>query len=238
MKSIFGMAKAAIVTICVATVLAQAILAATFFLRGGLTSEQTLQVLATIHQVDIEAIREEFSDGTGGESLDQVAHEQVLLARVESGLYIDLREQALELGLAENRNILVELQKQRTQYSRLRDAFNQQLAQVEEGVQQEAIRDVASKLEVMQPRQAKDQILRILDDDTVSPDEAMEAVVAIIKTIPLERGKKILAEFKTPEEATKLFEILRQIRLGEPDVSVIHRMRQQLELFASQHNEA
>jgi len=238
MKSILGLAKTALVYFCIATVLAEAILVATFLLRGGLTSEQTLQVLATIHRVDIEAIRDELSDGILGESLDQVAHEQVLLARVESGLYIDLREQALDLGLAENRNLLVELREQRMQYSRLRDAFNQQLAQVEEGVQQEAIRDVASKIEVMQPRQAKDQLLRILDDETVSPDEAMQAVVAILRTIPLERGKKILAEFKTPEEATKLFEILRQIRLGEPDVSVIRRMRQQLELFASRHNEA
>ena len=237
MKSILGLAKVGLVYFCVATVLAEVILVATFVLRGGLTREQSLQVLATIHQVDIEAIREELSDGTLGESLDQVAHDQVLLARVEAGLNIDLREQFLDLGLAEDRNLIVELREQRTQYSRLRDAFNQQLAQVVEGVQQEAIRDVASKIELMQPRQAKDQLLRILDDETISPDDAMQAVVAILKTIPLERGKKILAEFKTPEEATKLFEILRQIRLGEPDVSVINKMREQLELFASRHNE-
>ena len=81
----------------------------------------------------------------------------------------------------------------------------------------------------MQPKQAKDQ----LDEDarrSEDPnDDPMEDMVRILKAMPLDKRKKILQEFKTPEEIEKLHEILRIIRLGGSDTELLQETRNQLQ---------
>jgi ACT domain-containing protein len=74
----------------------------------------------------------------------------------------------------------------------------------------------------MQPEQAKGQLLKMLEDD------AMEDVVTIVTNMPADKRKKILAEFKVGTDAEQLYEILKNIRKGEPIASTIQDARQSL----------
>jgi hypothetical protein len=52
--------------------------------------------------------------------------------------------------------------------------------------------------------------------------------------MPLDKRRKILAEFKTPEEVEKFHEILRVIRVGGTDVQLLRETRAQLQQQGSQ----
>jgi hypothetical protein len=60
-------------------------------------------------------------------------------------------------------------------------------------------------------------------------DDPMRDVVTILKSIPLDKLRKLMTEFKTEDEKEKLAEILRQVRLGKPDVDLIRDTRNQLQ---------
>ena len=75
----------------------------------------------------------------------------------------------------------------------------------------------------MRPEQAKEQLLKMLDD------KAMGDVVTIVKNMPADKQKKIVAEFKEGSDADQLYQILKNIRAGEPVVSQIEDAREQLQ---------
>ena len=75
--------------------------------------------------------------------------------------------------------------------------------------------------------------MMILEDPQFDPQEALRIVVARFKNMPLEKRKKLVAEFKTDREAERLQEVLTQIRLGVPDIDTIRETRQQLDTFDS-----
>ncbi len=65
-------------------------------------------------------------------------------------------------------------------------------------------------LEQLSPEQAKVQLLSILKDN------AMADVVAIIKGMPEDKRKKILAEFVGEKIPPSLPQFLKELRLAEP----------------------
>ncbi len=74
----------------------------------------------------------------------------------------------------------------------------------------------------MRARQAKDQMVRMLKEGE------MTAVVSIIKTMPPDKKKKLLAEFRTGDEPDRLGEILKQRLRGIPETSVIEAAQNDL----------
>jgi hypothetical protein len=56
----------------------------------------------------------------------------------------------------------------------------------------------------------------------------MGDVVTIVKNMPSDKQKKLIAEFKEGSDAEQLYQILKSIRAGEPVVSQIEDARQQL----------
>ncbi len=60
--------------------------------------------------------------------------------------------------------------------------------------------EVQRALGVMQPKQAKDMLLRMVNDaDPAQREAVMRDVVTIIKSMPTDKFKKLTAEFKTEE---------------------------------------
>ncbi len=76
--------------------------------------------------------------------------------------------------------------------------------------------------ENIKPKQAKEQILKMLDN------QEMNEVVTILSGMPIGKRAKIVGEFKTPEETEKLDEILRLIRCGVPEVNLIDKTLSQV----------
>ena len=74
------------------------------------------------------------------------------------------------------------------------------------------------------PKQAKEQLVQMLDNDE------LDIVVALLAALPDTKRSKIIAEFKTPNEAEQLGQILRRMREGYPDVALPEETLKQLEL--------
>ena len=96
---------------------------------------------------------------------------------------------------------------------------------LEKSATESAEAELQRTIEAIDPKQAKAQILIMIDDD------AMSAVVTVVKALPLDKRKKLIAQFKTEEEIEKLADILRQIRLGNPEVPLINKTRDDLREF-------
>jgi hypothetical protein len=150
-------------------------------------------------------------------------------ARVLSSLDLDLRESALDKSLGDLRTVELQIKTERERLDLWKQDFDKRLANLETQATDNALLELQRTLESINPKQAKDQILKMLEDPGSVEDQPLHDVVTILKTMPLDKQKKIYAEFKTPEETEKLAEIFREIRLGLPDSDLIRDTRRDLQ---------
>src|SRR5690606_9808498 len=93
-----------------------------------------------------------------------------------------------------------------TTYKQARQQFEQQLADWEEGEEAQAREEAIALFGRMKPKQAKEQLFEMLKSGE------MDAVLTILKGLPVDKQIKIFAEFKEPEEVRLLADILRRLR--------------------------
>ena len=229
MKKLIQLITTAIACFCVATVLAQGVGATYVYLRVGMNQDKMYRMLAVLENVDVDAIRAKHEAAKKPEHSEQVSPEDVLRARLVKDLHLDLRETAVDKALLELRALEGTLQTERQRYDELKLSFDKWLTERERGATDMSLQEVQRTLEAIAPKQAKEQILQMLDEpDEDAAKQAMTDVVTILKAMPLDKRKKIIAEFKTAPEAQQLHDILREIRLGEPEVSVIRDTREKV----------
>lgn len=237
MKKILTMLSSLLTAFCVATLLSQGVGLAWLWTQGALTSDKLFRMVAIIHDVDIDKMRDDLEESIRPEDKEQASHQQVVQARLNESLDLDLRESALDKALSDMRRLQDRLSKEQRRYDQMKNSFDKRLAELEAGARDEGILALQRSLMAMQPKQAKDQIRMILDETAVplgpagKIDNPMRSVVTVLKSMPIDKQKKILGEFKTPEETEQLHEILRQIRLGMPESDVYGNTRSQLQQF-------
>ncbi len=214
---------------CIATVLAQAAGLGVLWAKGHLSEEKRYRFLAALYGVDQHTLKEEMEKKSLPKDSEQAAFDLVLQQRVKESLNLQLRETALEKGLLDLNTLENQLRIEKSRYAQLKKSFDTKLAELEQSLQDEAILEVQRTLEAIPPKQAKDQILRMLDEDKLTGGKkGMFDVVRILKGMAIDKRRKVLAEFKADEEPEKLHDILLQIRLGEPDVSLMRATREAL----------
>ena len=211
---------------CLATVLSQGAVMAYLWSQGAMDPHKARQVAAVLSGVEMAPAQEnahEASDTTD----EQHSYEKVLEQRVLKSLDLDLREQAVAKGLSDLRALTDKLAEDTRRFDLRREAFKTSLKQLEEGAKDAAITEVRRTLESLKARQAKDQLIRMLDDRE-NEQENMQAVVTIVKAMALDKRKKLLAEFKDGDEPDRLGEILEQILQGVPETTVIQQTQEDL----------
>ena len=227
------MAGAFFAYLCVATVLAQVICVAIFANSGTFTKDRFYSLMAIVYGIDEDAIREEVkNEDEPEEDNEEPDMQQIIDERAQRHLALDFRMQALDTGIENLRNMQSRLMEERRRYDQLKQGFDQRLKALEDGVLDEAIVEVQRTLEALDPRQAKEQILMMLERD----DEAMIDVVKIVKAMSTDKRKKIMGEFRSEEEQQKLADILDEIRRGVPDTEILGDARDQLQQFAPPSN--
>jgi len=219
----------ALVYLCVGTVVAQAAAVAFVVATNTLTRDQVYEMLAVAYGVDLEEIQKKQSAQAVRASKEQVSLAAIAQQKAIESLDHDMREQALKNGIDNLRRMQNLHGVERQRYDNLKQAFDARLEQLHKDVDQNSILEVQLTLENIQPKQAKEQLLLMLENEN-----AMSDVVAIVKAMPMDQRKKILGEFKTPEESEQLAEILRNIRLGHPEKPVIDQAQQMLDEFNSE----
>ncbi|HZZ27052.1 MAG TPA: hypothetical protein VFE46_03515 [Pirellulales bacterium] len=157
---------------------------------------------------------------------EQPSLEDIEARRALQFRHLELREQALDNHLQELHSLQSQIDDEKQSYQRQKSAFEKQLAQLHEGAVASGRDNIRQIWENIRPKQAKDQIVQMIDT------QQQDDVVAILNAMPITKRAKIIGEFKTDDDNKKLDEILDLIRRGMPDEKVINNTQQQLNRIA------
>lgn len=221
MKRVLGALGSLLAWFCVATVIAQCVMLFLASHKFHLDRARWMQVVAAAYGIDAPppqaGAAAKASDGAESPSYDDVIERRALKSR-----NIELRQQALREGLDQLRTDQKKLAEESLRIKRIRDSFETELASVRNEAASAGIDDVRRSLETIKPKQAKEQILKML------AEKKLDQVVLILAAMPDGKRAKIFGEFKTADEADKLSAILRRIREGVPPVEKVEKTRENL----------
>jgi hypothetical protein len=209
--------------LCIATVLAEALALAYLSSQGKLDEAMFLRIVAAANGIDRPAAGRKSPGEAGADDERQVSLEDLARARALRSRDLELREESLANNVAVVKNEYDKLVDEKDRYERIKAAFRAQLDEMKEGVLANNRETARLILESIQPKQAKDQILRMVKEGE------MEDVVSMLSLMPSTKRAKIIKEFKTDEEAATLAEILQLIREGVPEADLIDDAQRQLE---------
>jgi hypothetical protein len=217
----------------IATLLAESGLLAVLWQRGSLNARTAHNVLTVAYDIPVRDIYEQLTAKAQPVKKEMVSFTEVQEARTLASLDLDLRQISFDKGLSDMKELAVLLDQERGRYSIVKNQFEQRWDLLQKGATDSALRDLQHQIESLQPKAAKDQLLRILDSPDVPPESALNQVVTIFKNMAIDQRKKVVAEFKDAD-SQRLQDILRQIRLGMPEVNVLRETRVKLQEFRMQ----
>jgi hypothetical protein len=205
--------------LCVATLVTE--IAGVAYLRatGNLDDARALKLLA-VARGEVDADSKPNHETKTAETAQASYDERQQLRDLQSR-QLDMREQAVKSMLDRVRFEQRALTEEKDRHERLRTAFDEQLTALRQGALSTGRENVRLIWENIKPKQAKEQILQMVEA------QEMLQVVEILSAMPIGKRAKIVAEFKTPEEVEKLGEILRLIRQGSPQVDLIDKTKGQ-----------
>ncbi len=197
---------------CMATVLAIGVGAAYASMRGWLTEAKLLRMIAAARGIDVspQNSRRQATEPSQQPSLDEIARARALRARD-----LELRELALETGVADLKYEQAKLADEKDRYEVIKTAFEAKLRELRDGALAANLEQVRLILENIPPKQAKDQLLKMLADGEI--DQA----AALLSAMPIAKRAKILKEFKSEPDSEDLAKLLKRLREGGPEVPII-----------------
>jgi hypothetical protein len=217
MGRLFGAMMGLVAYFCVATLLAAGASLAYLRLSGTLSDDTLEKVVAVLEGAELVDANRDVPQKPKSEDSEQPSYEDREQARDLQARNLELREQALngrlDLVRAEQRALIADKER----HERLKEAFTNQLTAMREGTISSGRENVRMIWENIKPKQAKEQILQMLAAQEINE------VVALLSAMPIDRRAKIVGEFKTPDEAAKLDEILRLIREGIPETNLVEK---------------
>ena len=217
------------IAFCIGTTISLVVVGAMLWTKGVLGRDRLMGLVAALNGIETrrDAAPAEGAEKPNGE---QVSFDEVMKRRLLASLDLDLRESAVDKSLGDLRNLESQIKSENLRLDQWKVSFDKRLQELETKAADTALLEIQQTLEVMNPKQAKDQIVRVLEEPPLNDtDQPLHDVVTILKTMPLDKRKKILTEFKTPKEIETLAVILREIRLGMPDAELIRDTRGQLQ---------
>lgn len=229
MKRLAALIGTAFLYFCVATVIATVVGVAMLYQKGAFSDDRVLYMWAALHGIPLPS-DDTLTNSEKGDSEEQPAYDDLVTRRMLASLDLELRENTLDKSLEELRTIELKIRTEQERFDRLVGSYEEKLKSLEANAADAAVLETQRTLEALPPKQAKQQLLSLLDE---SPSAGIEnptaAVVALVKAMPIERRRKILQEFKSPEEEDKLAEILKEILRGAPDVPFLRQAREELQ---------
>ncbi len=199
---------------CLGTVIVQVGGGVVLWSNGTLSQEKLLRFAAIAYGLDVADLpAEKPPEGSFNESDRDLTQELRLAKRVNDHAILADRKLAMRQEADRIRALEKELKSERDRRATVRKNFRIYLDEQEKQVVIASLGDVQRTLENLSSRQAKDIILRTLEDEGLDEgDDVMQDVVTIVKAMPQSKLKKILGEFKTDEEQEVLHRILMKIR--------------------------
>jgi len=224
MGRLLRMLSGAFTYFCISTVLSLCLLLGYAFSKGYLEKDRVTKMIAAAQGLEPPAT-------AGGNPADAIkpseTQEQPSLddsekRRAVQARNLELREQALQAGLERMRFEQRKLSDDKDQYDQITAAFQKRLDELHSGALATGRENIRLIWESIKPKQAKEQILQMMQANE------QDDVVAILSAMPIGKRAKIIGEFKTEEENKKLEVILDLIRRGMPDAKVVNRTEEQV----------
>jgi hypothetical protein len=222
MGKLIGALWAAFVYLCIGQTLILLILVGAFVAKGHLTHDVLLQIAAVVQGVDLRDLQGTIDAARARENLPQPSLDDVAEARALKARDLELREQELRNQLQLIRQEQSKLVAEADRYQRVQSDFEQRLRTLREGSVATNLENARLVLENMKPKQAKEQIQLMLEAGE------MKQAVVLLSNMPIEKRAKIVTEFKTESDSEQLAEMLRLIRAGEPEVTLIDETKENL----------
>src|SRR5262245_32720840 len=227
MKTAFAWLSHLLVAFCVGTVISLVIVLGMLWWKGALGDERLLGMLAAL-----QGIKPAPPPQTAlalNPDAEQPSLDQIMQTRLRSMLDLDLRESAIDKSLGDLRTLETQIRAESKRLDQWKSSFDQRVAELQTAASDAALLELQRTLEVIDPKQAKDQIMTMLKDPVTAADKPMNDLITVLKAMPLDKRRKIFAKFTTPEEQKKMAEILREIRRGTPDTELLRDTRSQLQ---------
>jgi hypothetical protein len=214
--------SALVVYVCIGQTLVMLVIFALLVAKGGLTHEKFQQIAAVIQGVDLLALREKIEEDRLQADTPKPSTADLADARARALRDLEIREQEL----VNIRNRLAKTQSDQAEeadrFRRLHDDFEARLKTLRDGAVAANMENARLMLENMKPKQAKEQIQKML------AERELKQAVTLLSAMPIEKRSKIITEFKTEEESEQLSEMLRLIRAGEPEVTLVDETQKNL----------
>jgi len=207
---------------CIATLIAQVVIAGYLGTRWQLNREKIVQMLAIAQGIDLFAAQKEALEEEEVPP-EEPSYQDWIDRRATMFRDLELREQALDNAVARLNVERSELAGDRNTFARIRERFEAELAASTAEARGEGIETLGSILESIKPSQAKEQILQMLENDE------MDKVVVLLNAMNGSKRAKIIAEFESEAEGKKMSEVLRRIGEGEPIASMAEETLGQLQ---------
>jgi flagellar motility protein MotE (MotC chaperone) len=236
MGRIFGLLGNGIVYLSVGSMISLCLLLGYAFTKGYVDKDKLSKIAAIAQGLDTSpttSLASGDKSASGAEIVkepdtpEQPSLEEIETRRAVQVRHLELREQAIDSHLQQLYSLQNQLTDEKQTYERQKTAFEKQLTQLHDGATATGRDNIRQIWENIRPKQAKDQIVQMIDA------QKQDDVVAILNAMPITKRAKIIGEFKTDDDNKKLNEILDLIRQGMPDEKVINNTQQQLNQVAS-----
>jgi hypothetical protein len=203
---------------CVATVIAQMLILGMVAMRGNLHGESVTKAIALFNGIDISGVQlqKAFSNAR---NVPVPTYDEVLAERAQQNLNLEMRERSVQRFTEQLETMQTQLKQEQADFDRRKEAFYSLLDEMTKKGKQENLGEIQRTLEALAPEQAKLLLIKMLEADQ------MADVVAIIKGMALDKRKKILGEFTSEKEISQVAEVINQLRLGEPEASIVDQAR-------------
>jgi len=210
---LFHSVPVALVYLCAATTAAQSVGAAVLWKRGALTQGKITRYAAILYGLQGHELEPQKKDRKSGEHAGgQTRGAASVAQRVQGHPLVSARLAAVSSEMGSIHDWTNNLRSDRERHEFVKTSFEDKLTQLENDATTTALQEIQRTLEILQPKQAKDLLLRFLEDEGLdAEDDVMADVVAIVRTMPQEKLKKLLGEFKTEKERETLHRILLEI---------------------------
>lgn len=197
---------------CAASAAAQAIGIGILYSRGSLARDKWPQYAAVLYGVELPARPDPKSPeaGTSEENLSEPRVKRLTKSAQSYPLLVNrVSAASREKATIDDRHR--DLQTRTERYGLVRQSLDDLLTSLEKDAKQSSSVEVQQTLELLAPAQAKEMVLRMLDDKGRTPSEAAADVAGILRTMPPDTLKKMLAEFKTDSERQALHRLLNTV---------------------------
>lgn len=231
MMKLLGTLITALAMACMATVLFQIVLLGVLWSKGVFADDRWMGMMAALYGIKSDKEDAGSQGKAGKENLsEQPSLDDLARKRIASSLDYDLRETTLAKSLRDMRSLEAQVKSDQRWLGEWKESIVGMIDNALTKKIDESLLEVQRVLESLSPKQAKEQILKILESNVRSErEQAMRDTVRMLKSMSSEKQKKILSEFKTPAEEETLAEILREIRMGTPEVDELRDSKSKLE---------